>query len=198
MIDAKTSTGLKANFSIVPAGSQVLLVACLILAALLFIPAYFLFASGLQEGWIFIVIALVVLCFCFWGWNKSRVSADFTESLPTKIICPDGTEVITDSRTLLSLEAAQSLGHVFQRVISRKPLPEATAVLGSDMAIVPDTEAEAKQRVNEINESVQKETNQVLEAMNGFSQKRSTSKIEIDYEAVGPSESVKELNKPVK
>lgn len=161
----ESSMELKTAVEVRPTQSQVFLVGCLVLAGISLFAGAGLLSIEKSSGWVLIGFAVFSFVGTLFLWKSAQPDVDLQDNHPTHIALPNGTQVSTDSRTLRSPEALRGLTHVVTEVLHRRPLPEPAGLVDESGKIVPDSKEEAVSQVAQINSDVQRETNQLLDAL---------------------------------
>jgi hypothetical protein len=151
--------------SLVPAKSQVLLVALVVAGIFAVCCGTYLLSKGMDAGWGLVGVAVLIFLGSLWAWNKAQSDSDLENSHPTSVKLPDGTDLTTDSRTLRSLTSTYNLARLLQELLHRKPLPTPDALVNETLEPIPNSTEQAKAVVDKINENTQTESNHILDTL---------------------------------
>lgn len=162
-MSSKAKAEVKA--SLVPAKSQVLLVAFVVGFVFTLLCGTYLLGDSKQEGWGLIALAGTIFLGTLWAWSRAQSDSDLDNSHPTSFRMPDGTSITTDTRTLRSLDSTLNLGLLLQELLHRKPLPLPTALVDETLRPLPDTQDEARAIVDNINLHTQAVSNYILDSL---------------------------------
>lgn len=165
-MNSGAAANVEAKFHMRPTHSQVFLVSTAIVAGISVICSTIIFVAGQPIGGsFFLFFAAVVLGGGYWAWIKSQSDVDLEHAQPTQIALPDGTEIITDSRTLRSIDGIRGLTQLCAEMLNRKPLPEADGLVDAKAQVIPDSKADAVAATDAINKATQGTTNALLDAL---------------------------------
>lgn len=189
----KASASLKATVSVVPTLSHSVLVALLIVAAISLIAGLSFLWHEKSGTWVPFSIFFFLITLTGIGWWKSQKVIDMGNASPTTVLDQSGNQVITDSRMLESAHAIENLGTLFQSIGVRQPLPEPDGVIGDDGEVLKNSQIDAANIANEINQGIKTHTDDFMQEIirGGLEVAQSTPQL--------PEESFKEVlehNKP--
>jgi hypothetical protein len=190
---------VEANVDVRPVRSQVFLVAVVMVSAILIICSALLIGKGQSGGWVFLLLAALLLFVGYKSWEKSQVDVDLLDAHPTLISLPDGTSVSTDSRILRSPEGLRGITQLCDEVLCRQPLPAPDGLVDSSVQIIPDSKGDAQEIVNQINAATQASTNALIDALGlgDVARSKVTQQVAIESNK-GPDETHRQnLNVPI-
>ncbi|MGP1677063.1 MAG: hypothetical protein ACTS6J_07885 [Burkholderiales bacterium] len=191
MSGSTATAEVKATVDVRPARSQVFLVSASIVVAIAVICGALLVAAGQGGGWVFLGFGGAVLYGAFKSWTKSQSDIDLESGHPTAIALPDGTNISTDSRLLISPGGLRGLVQVIDEVLNRRQLPEPDGLVDSIAnVIIADSKVAAMSIANQINSSTQSATSSLIDTL-GLSGEPAPKTVEqiIDRSGVAPDAS---------
>ena len=158
MFSHQAKADLSTKISLRPVGSQVLLVAIVIVSGMCFLTGFF-FLWYDRSGWpIPVLTGAILALLALFAWFTSKRDVDFSHASPTQIITPTGLEVTADARSLASPDLLQGLTRVLQIVNHREPLPDPDGLVNNEGVPVEGSKADAVSRVCAINQLIRKQT----------------------------------------
>ena len=166
MIEPQLSASVEANVSIQPAQSQTFLVSLLGLSAISITCGAILLGLEMPAGWAFVALSTLPLGGAVACWWKSQPDVDSVGAHPTTITRPDGGVVTTDLRAIRSPQVLQNLSQLAHGILTTQPLPIADGRVDRDLNIVPDSKEEARAITEQINDTTQAITNNLIDALN--------------------------------
>ncbi len=161
----QNSASFGAQVSVNPKLSQAVLVVLLLVSLIpLSAGIYFLWHEK-SGAWIPLLIGITIVLLVYVGWLKSYKMIDMADAPPTRLLDKDGNEVITDSRTLSSPLAIESLAQLLQSMAGRQPLPQPDGIVGNDGTVLEDSAESAAEIANNINQEIQKNSDDFMRGM---------------------------------
>lgn len=161
MFGRNAKAGLTTKISLRPQGSQVVLLAFVLLSCIcLLVGFYFLWSEN--SAWpIPLVIGAIITVATLIAWFHSRRDIDLRDAPPTEITTPAGVRVSVDARSLASPALLQGLANVFQILSQREPLPDPDGLVNKDGVPVQGSKAEAVSIVRATNEDIREQTGEL-------------------------------------
>lgn len=148
-------TNLNASVNIKPKGSQSI-VFLLTIAFIVCLVAGFVFTIWDKNYWPPFGFAGVLLLVVVILWLRSHRDIDTPPPPPTNIVSADGTSVTsisTDSNLVSSIGGIEGLSSLLSIVVHRMPLPEPDGLVDNQGKPIPQTESEARDRVETANKT---------------------------------------------
>ena len=165
MTSSGATAEVKAHVNVRPVRSQVFLVAASVVAGIAVICSAALIAFGQNEGWGFLIFAVLVLFGGYLAWTKSQSDVDLLDAHPTLLALPDGTTLTTDSRTLRSPDSIHAFTQILQEVLCRRQLPPPDGLVDSNAQLIPDSKNAALTISNMINSKTQTASNALIDKL---------------------------------
>jgi hypothetical protein len=154
---------LKANISVTPKLSQSVIVTLILVSLVpLSVGFYFLWHEK-SYVWVPFFIFLLLIGLAITCWWKSQKVIDMSNASPTTVLDKDGNQIITDSRMLESANAVEQMGILFQSIGARQPLPEPDGLVNETGEIIENSQSNALQRANEINQNIKEDTDYFIQ-----------------------------------
>lgn len=158
-----TSASITASVSVTPKFSHSFLVALLLLSILPLIAGFSFLWFEKEHSWVPFSIFFCLFAVAVWGWSKSQKSIDMGNALPTTLTDKSGAQICTDSRMLELPHVIENLGNLFQSMGVREPLPEPDGLVSKDGEILPNSQSEAAQVAQNINEEIKAQSDDFIQ-----------------------------------
>jgi len=193
------SASASVNMELRPMHSQVVLAVIAVGGILSMVAGWQLLSSGNSFGLLFFGLAVIIVGAVLICWERSRGDIDLADSQPTKVIAPDGSSVVTDTRLLTSAEGSRIVGMLFTAIGERVPLPPPQGKVADDGTVIVASEAQAQDEARLINAEAEAATlalgSNIREAFQGASSvQRVDDVLEMPPANPGPDSTSSNLN----
>nr|VFK59955.1 MAG: hypothetical protein BECKUNK1418G_GA0071005_100957 [Candidatus Kentron sp. UNK]VFK70179.1 MAG: hypothetical protein BECKUNK1418H_GA0071006_102457 [Candidatus Kentron sp. UNK] len=137
----------------------VVLVSLIFLAGVCFISGFAFLWESKDYAWVPLSIGAILCLFVIVAWFRAQKDTDLENATPTTVADSFGNQITTDTRALTSLVAVKNIGELFTDLMHREPLPEPDGLIDDKGNPIPNTEREAKNKVDQANDKAKEITN---------------------------------------